>query len=664
MKIWEYVVVIVIIIMIMLAIGYYFIKKYAKEILKDVVKDVVNELTEEVEKEVEKEFTTMHHLPIRKKGFTEMPAVPFSITETIETIVKLGLRTQETKMAKSGLSTEYTIQGETQSGYTFMYDDAPIDTGEEERMSLLKRLETSVESEFLNKETLHAHLEKASFSAYPKRGKTFTDFFLGKPTDFSMSWTNYYNVYEDNIKTRGDKYASILTDPEEATKQFWPMIAENGLAYNLLFLQKVEKLCLKKVKSIFHKEWDGLLKPIQEEGLLYAIDLTIFNNWDANKVDGFDRWTPGAFIILEQDKDTKKLRPICVQISNSTEAHIYTPHNTQDNTTNTGATWIYALAAARTAVTVYGIWLGHVYHWHIVSAPMQMTLFNNVKKDHDLRKLLDPQSKSLIGFNDTLLLLWKTIGPPTSFSTPDSFLELTNTFATGREFFEDDPKVALDNLGLNKDDFTDKEDWDRYPIVKQLLYFWDASEGMVDVFVETTYKNDAAVSNDTQLQKWMTASSNVEEGNVRGLPKMDSKKALKSVLTSLVYRVVAHGNSRQMRSLGPGLSFVANYPPCIQNATIVKPDDATFKIDDILGYLPNTGTIGSMMTFYYIFIFSAPYEPLLPLFGNDTDLYFSDPNDPRNIALEAFRKAIEIFIIDHSGENSPLIHQWPASIET
>ena len=70
------------------------------------------------------------------------------------------------------------------------------------------------------------------------------------------------------------------------------------------------------------------------------------------------------------------------------------------------------------------------------------------------------------------------------------------------------------------------------------------------------------------------------------------------------------------------------------------------------------------MTFYYIFIFSAPYEPLLPLFGNDTDLYFNDPNDPRNIALEGFRKAIETFIIDHSGENSPLIHQWPASIET
>lgn len=635
MEVWQYILIIIGAITV-IALIYFFIRKVADEITK------------------------VHHLPIREKGFTEMPAVPFIISETIATIVKLGVRTQECKMAKSGLNREYTIQGEKQSAYTFMYDDASIDPGKKDREDLLKRLATSTENEFLNHTTLDTHLERASFSKEAKEGKTFTDLFLDNPKDFSISWTNYYDIYKNNVGKHQDEYASILTDAQEATKQFWPMIAENGLAYNLLFLEKVKGNSLGKVKSIFHEQWNTLLKPLQEEGLLYAIDLTIFNNWDASQVDGFARWTPGAFILLEQDKNTKELHPICVQISNkeASEVQIYTRDNTTD------ATWIYALAAARTAVTVYGIWIGHVYHWHIVSASMQMTLFNNVDKDHDLRKLLDPQSKSLIGFNDTLLLLWKTIGPPTSFATADSFLELTNTFATGREFFEDDPRVALDNLGIDEADFTDKKAWDRYPIVQQLLYFWDASDAMVDVFVETTYKDDEAVFNDTELQNWITAASNPEEGNVRGLPVMSSKHELKRVLTSLVYRVVAHGNSRQMRSLGPGLSFVANYPPCLQRADIVKPDDKKFKVEDVLNYLPNTGTIGSMMTFYYIFIFSAPYEPLLPLFGNDTDLYFSDPNDPRNKALEAFRGAIGNFIIGYSEKNAALIHQWPASIET
>ena len=36
----------------------------------------------------------------------------------------------------------------------------------------------------------------------------------------------------------------------------------------------------------------------------------------------------------------------------------------------------------RASVTVYGIWLGHVYHWHIVTAAMQMTLYNTLQSDH------------------------------------------------------------------------------------------------------------------------------------------------------------------------------------------------------------------------------------------------------------------------------------------
>ncbi|WP_299766146.1 lipoxygenase family protein [uncultured Dokdonia sp.] len=635
MEIWQYILMLIGVITVIF-VGYYLIKKLVKEIEK------------------------VHHLPIREKGLTAMPAVPFIISETIETVVKLGLRAEEFKMAKAGLSNEYTLDGVTQSAYTFMYDTEEIDVGKEDRKELLERLHRSDEKEFLHKELLNPHLEKASFPKHADKEQTFTSFFLDKPEDFTMSWTNYYNVYRDGIKSYEKEYAAILKDPKEATKQFWPTIAENGLAYNLLILQKVQGDFLEKVKNVFSSQWKDLLEPIQKQGLLYAIDLTIFNQFEASQVAGFDRWTPGAFVLLEQDKNTKELAPICVQISkkDASASQMYTQENSTD------ATWIFALSAARTAVTVYGIWLGHVYHWHIVSASMQMTMFNNVSKDHDLRKLLDPQSKYLIGFNDALFLLWKTIGPPTSFSTTDSFLQLTNAFATGREFFGDDPKVTLEKFGIRKEDFSDKKDWDRFPIAGQLLRLWDVSEKMATTFVETTYATDEDVSKDEELQNWIAAASNPEEGNIRGLPMMSSKKELKAVLISLIYRVVTHGNSRQMRSLGPALSFVANYPPCLQKTTIVAPNDTNFTKEDVLRYLPNTGTIGSMMTFYYIFIFSAPYEPLLPLFGNNTSLYFPEKEDPRNKALEEFRNEVGEFIVDYSDDNSPLIHQWPASIET
>ena len=85
-------------------------------------------------------------------------------------------------------------------------------------------------------------------------------------------------------------------------------------------------------------------------------------------------------------------------------------------------------------------------------------------------------------------------------------------------------------------------------------------------------------------------------------------------------------------------------------------------MDELLTYLPNTGTIGSMMTFYFTFLFSPPYEPLLPVEGNDKNLIW-DANDPRNAALIKFRNEVGDFIKLFDAD-APLLHQWPASIET
>ncbi len=609
-------------------------------------------------------ITELRQLNLKKLGFTEMPAVPFSIPDTLETIVQLGLRTQECKMAKYGLSNEYTLKDGKHSAYTFMYDDQSHDTSKEAREKLFKKLENTIEEDLILTGMMDNMLKDAAHKKVKRGGNSFMDQFLEEPNQFTMSWTNYYDVYRDNLDKRKE-YSDILLDDEVATDQFWPIIAENGLAYNLLFLNKVKEDEMEEIRINFdgteenNFDFDRLLK-LQQEGRLYSIDLRIFEKWGAETVNGFDRWTPGSWILLEQDREDKKMRPISIRISghkdnNATE--VYHRENC------TKSAWIFALTSARCSVTVYGIWIGHVYHWHIVTAAMQMTMFQNMEEDHPIRKLMDPQSKSLIGFNDTLLLLWSQIGPPTSFSSPELFLDLTNTFADGREFFDDDPNVAIEKLGLKKEDFTYKEDWDRYPIVKDLLYFWKISGEFATAFTNATYEDDDDVGNDKQLQAWMTASSNPEKGNIRGLPYMSSKHELIRVLTSLIYRVVVHGNSRQMKSLSAALCFVSNYPPCMQDTDVPGPGDEV-SLAKLMRHLPNTGTIGEMMTFYYIFIYSAPKDQLLPLFGNETALYFDGgPTEARNMALIEFREAVEAFIKGYRGGDN-LIHQWPSSIET
>jgi len=83
-----------------------------------------------------------------------------------------------------------------------------------------------------------------------------------------------------------------------------------------------------------------------------------------------------------------------------------------------------------------------------------------------------------------------------------------------------------------------------------------------------------------------------------------------------------------------------------------------------LAYLPNTETIGEAVNFYFTFVFSPPYEPLIPLGGIEEDLFFPNgTQDPRNQALIQFRSDMLTLIQGYDPE-TPQRFQWPLSIET
>ena len=158
----------------------------------------------------------------------------------------------------------------------------------------------------------------------------------------------------------------------------------------------------------------------------------------------------------------------------------------------------------------------------------------------------------------------------------------------------------------------------------------------------------------------MTASGSVDGGNIRGLPAMDSKVDLKRVLHSLVYRITAHGYARLWRSGEPALTFVANFPPCLQDATIPDPDDS-FDTQALLRFLPRTGTIGGMVQFYFTFHFSTPYVPFVPLNGPEAELFLDDAVS--NQALIELRRFV-IGFVERFEPDTPQIWQWPRNIET
>lgn len=605
--------------------------------------------------------STIHHLPLRDFGFQSIPAIPYLLNrhEPLGTLLRLRERSERIKPAIEGLSNTYEIGGYTASGKDFLFaasSDGYLDGALKELVKILARSSDDLEllKDLLKVIFQSGILERDNFAAYATSLNQLT---LDKPSDFSIGWTNFSDVFQNAQPTLAG-WASSLESFTAADEQFWPTIAQFSAAYNLIVLESVTSERAANLRTVFGDAWTVDLDTAVQHGLLYAIDLSLFRNVNPVQVDGFERFTPATITLLAQDPNTKRLTPALVYVASSTQEYVYSRRQTP-------GTWLYALQAAKVSLTVYGIWLGHVYQWHISSAALQMTMMNTLSADHPVAQLVAPQSNYLIGFNEVLLLLWEFIAPPTSIASSLGFLKLIDGFAEGRSFFDDDPTSTIAALHLNASAFTDKKPWDAYPIVGDLLTIWGQTQAFVEEFVDNTYCNDAAIASDIPLQKWIAASGDPEEGNIRGLPKMDSRANLISFLTSFLYRLTAHGISRLNQSANPALTFVANFPPCLQISQLPLPG-TQLSTSDLMSYLPRTGTIGKMIHFYFTFVFSSPYVPFIPAGGVQTDLFFpSGLEDPRNVALVERRNALISFIRDYEpNAGTSQIEQWPMNIET
>lgn len=568
-------------------------------------------------------------------GATSVPAIPFRLVELPDTISKLAGRKAQVQQAASGLSMRYTIGGKDANAYTFM--------GMKE----------------------YDPLERAL--------SPYTRLSLDDPSQYAMSWTTVGDVQSDAAQQWLGKFVDSLRDPNEATKQFWPTISTHGMPFNLLVLKRVgsEDDSFKKALG---DDWTPKMESVWQAGNLYAIDMTFFSMFEANTVNFFTRFTPGTLTFLERDPSTKDLAPFAVRVSDSGGKTV----QYEDG----DPAWLYALQAAKTSVTVWGIWLGHVYHWHVVPAAMQMTMFKLLPPQHPVRQLFGRQSDYLIAFDLFLMLSWDFVTPPTSVTSTRQYIRMADAFAAGRLFFDDDPLSTLNRLGLRKEDFTDAEEWDRYPIARYYLKIFSATSAYVKDVVEAFYPDDGSVAADFALRAWVAASGDPTVGNVRGLPAMNTRDALKDVMTSLVYRITVHGAAHLRQSANPVLTFAPNFPPCLQDSTI-PPKDTPFEFKtgaasdpralSLSSFLPNTGTVGDLTKFLFAFAYSTPYTPFIPLEGIehiDDGEHFVGPDSIRDVcdqALKNYRHAIQDFI-DLWAKESKIpgapaqIHQWDLNI--
>ncbi len=600
--------------------------------------------------------TQIPHLPLQS-AFPNLPAIPLDVAGMLETIPRLTIRSQQVLQAKQSLTTEFTIQGATRPGYAFLFGNTATAVATDAQRALERVLRQKPETVMrdLFETPLRNRAQPFPGASMAATGKPPS---LEHPEQFSIAWTTFPDVYGAGLASL-PAWASSLTDADAATEQFWPTIAQHGFGYNLIIPEKVRPARAAALRRTFRAAWTREIQRSAAAGNLYVIDMSRFEALQPHTTQGAPRFTPSTVTLLTRSPRTKALTPVAILVSGYRGAgrQLFT------RATATDGAWLYALQAAKASISVFGVWLGHVYHWHIVTAAMQMTMFNTFPADHPIYQLLAPQSQFAIAFDDLLLVLWSQIAPPTSLASGGEFLALANDYAAGRSFFDDDPRATLKKLGLVQADFTRRAPWDQYPVVQRLLAMWDLVATYVNSYVGATYRSDASVAGDRYLQAWIATSSASDQGNIRGLPRMNSRAALRSVLTSLLYRISVHGISRLNSTANPALTFTANFPHCLQRTDIPRPS-ARLSTRALLSYLPNTETIGEAVNFYFTFVFSTPYEPFIPLGGVDTGLFFpGGARDVRNRALMQFRTGLAAFIDDYQPD-TPQRFQWPRNIET
>jgi hypothetical protein len=181
------------------------------------------------------------------------------------------------------------------------------------------------------------------------------------------------------------------------------MIRSSALPFDLFVLRKLTAATVADYRTNFGTGWLAQYDDLLNAANLYGIDMTVFSGLAPESLsDNTVRFTPNSMVLLTMD-GKKNLAPIAVYVADPQDvnnAQTYTPKS---------PAWIYALIAVKTSMTVYGIWLGHVYTQHIVTAAMIMTGVNTLPPTNIIYQLLAPQSNYIVSFDLVLLLAWSSL---------------------------------------------------------------------------------------------------------------------------------------------------------------------------------------------------------------------------------------------------------------
>ena len=265
------------------------------------------------------EHFKLPRLHLHELGLKHVPAVPVDIAAMLDTLVKLGIREKQGEQAYESLSRTYTIAGRTDRARLSVFGAQAAGANRAAaRASLQAFLSTDPADISLGAlaERLKEQDEALAHGANGGGGDPLTRLSLDDPGQWSMSWTTFPDVYGAG-RPRLDEWAATVdvTHPDKATEAFFPTNAREGLASNLLLKKKVDGADVVTWRELFGMHWTAALDAAAQAGLLYVIDLRLYESLQPQTAAGAPRFTPSTVVVLAQDAATKALTPELIRVA-------------------------------------------------------------------------------------------------------------------------------------------------------------------------------------------------------------------------------------------------------------------------------------------------------------------------------------------------------------
>ena len=280
------------------------------------------------------------------------------------------------------------------------------------------------------------------------RGNSRRSVPLEQPEQFSISWTSFPTSTTTGLPSL-PTWTSSLTDADAATDQFWPMIAQHGFGYNLIIPEKVTGASVNAVRRNFPVGLDSRARGRcgRRNALRHRHDpvSAVQSRRPSPALRGS---YPSTITLLKQDPQYQE-----AETDRRDRLRVSRP---EPSDVHAGELDRRGMALCTTGGQGLDLRLRSLAR---ACVPLASGYRRNADDDVQhlprpaipIYQLLAPQSKFCIPFDDVLLLLWSEIAPPTPMANFLQFLELTNDYAAGRNYFDDDPKVTLKQLGLYPD---------------------------------------------------------------------------------------------------------------------------------------------------------------------------------------------------------------------